>query len=83
MIEISLFLVKPTELKTAFKIPAEATADVSLRRLQTLRPAPGATVRWTFGTSNGEARVDATGCVTVPRLKITAEPTRLIIDTTK
>ncbi len=33
-IEISLFLVKPSELKTTFTIPAESTADVSLRRLQ-------------------------------------------------
>ena len=38
-IEMSLFLVKPSELKTTFTIPAEATADVSLRRLQMLRVA--------------------------------------------
>ena len=60
-IETSLFLVKPAELKTTFTIPAEATADVSLRRLQMLRVAPGAMVRWTFGTSEGEVRADATG----------------------
>ncbi len=83
VIETSLYLVKPSELKTTFKIPAEATADVSLRRLQQLRVTPGATVYWTFGTSSGAARADATGYVTVLRLKITAEPTSLILSTAK
>jgi hypothetical protein len=82
-IETTLFLVKPAELKTKFAIPAEATADVSLRRLQMLRVAPGAMVRWTFGAADGEARADAAGCITIPRLKITAEPTSLIIKKAK
>ena len=82
-IETSLFLVKPSELRTTFAIPAEATADVSLRRLQKLRVAPGALVRWTFGTTEGEARADAVGCITVPRRKITAEPTTLSIRAAK
>ena len=47
--------------------------------LQMLRVGPGAMVRWTFGTSDGEARADAAGCITIPRLKITAEPTSLKI----
>jgi hypothetical protein len=76
-IEMSLFLIKPSELKTTFTIPAEATADVSLRRLQVLRVAPGETVRWTFGTASGEVQADAAGRVTIPRLKITAEPATL------
>ena len=76
-VEMSLFLVKPSELKTTFTIPAEATADVSLRRLQTLRVSPGEKVRWTFGTGSGEAQADATGCITVTKLKITAEPATL------
>jgi poly(3-hydroxybutyrate) depolymerase len=76
-IEMSLFLVKPSELKTKFSVPTEATADVSLRRLQTLKVMPGETVRWTFGTGSGEAQADATGCITVPRLKVTAEPVTL------
>jgi len=81
--ETMLFLVKPAEVKTTFTIPVEATADVSLRRLQMLRVAPGAMVRWTFGTSQGEVRADAAGCITIPRLKITAEPTSLSIKTAK
>jgi hypothetical protein len=82
-IETTLFLVKPAELKTTFKIPADATADVSLRRLQMLRAAPGTAVRWKFGTSDGEARADAAGCITIPRLKVTAEPTSLSISKAK
>jgi hypothetical protein len=79
VIETTLSLVKPSELKTTFTIPAESTADVSLRRLQKLRVAPGAAVRWTFGTANGEVRADAAGCITIPGLKITAEPATLSV----
>jgi hypothetical protein len=78
-VEISLFLVKPADLKTTFAIPAEATADVSLRRLQALRIVPGDAVRWTFGSTSGEARADATGCVTIPGLKIAAGPATLAV----
>lgn len=78
-LETSLFLVKPTELKTTFVIPSEATANVTLRRLQMLRVAPGATARWNFGAAAGEVRADAAGLITIPRLHITAEPTRLSI----
>ena len=81
--ETSLFLVKRSELNTTFTIPTEATADVSLRRLQMLRVAPGAAARWTFGTAKGEARADAAGCITIPGLKITAEPTTLSVRNAK
>jgi hypothetical protein len=76
-VEMQLFLLNGSDLKTSFTIPAEATADVSLRRLQRLRVAPGGTVHWTFGSANGETKADATGCITIPRLKVTAEPTKL------
>jgi len=82
-IEMSLFLIRPSELQTTFTIPAEATADVSLRRLQMLRVAPGETVRWTFGTAGGEVQADAAGCITIPRLKITAEPATLSVGKAK
>lgn len=81
--ETTLFLLKPADLKTNFTVPAEATADVSLRRLQMLRIAPGALVRWTFGTANGEVRADAAGCITISGLKITAEPASLIVTKVK
>ena len=76
-IEMSLFLIKPAELKTTFTIPAEATADVSLRRLQALRVSPGEKVRWTFGAGSGEVQADAAGCITLPQLRITAAPATL------
>jgi len=82
-IEMSLFLARPSELKTTFVIPAEATADVSLRRLQTMRVAPGETVRWAFGGAKGEVQADTVGCVTIPRLKISAEPATLSVGKVK
>ncbi len=48
-----------------------------------LRVAPSETVRWTFDTARGEIQADATGCITIPRLKITAEPTTLSISKAK
>ena len=82
-VETSLFLVKASELKTTFAIPTEATADVSLRRLQKLRIEPNSIVRWTFGSAQGEVRADSSGVVTIPGLKITAEPTALRVRRTK
>ena len=82
-IEVAIFLTKPSELKTSFTIPKEATADVSLRRLQALRVAPGETVQWTFGAASGQAKADAAGCVTIPGLKIAAEPATLCVKKAK
>ena len=78
-IETSLFLVTSSDLSTSFTIPAAATADVSLRRLQNLKVAPGERLRWSFGKAGGEIQADADGCITVPRLRITAEPLTLRI----
>jgi len=77
--EVSLFLVTPDTLKTTFAIPSEATASVSLRRLQNLRVKPGEAVRWSFGAAKGEVKADAEGVVTVPGLKITAKPVTLTV----
>jgi len=82
-IEMKLFLVKSADVKTTFTVPTEATAVVSVRRLQKLRVAPGATVLWTFGTATGKVKADAQGCVTIPGLKITSEPTTLSVRTAK
>lgn len=78
-IEMSLFLTKASELKTTFTIPAQATADVTLRRLQSLRVAPGEALRWTFGGASGEVRSDSAGCITIPALQITAAPATLSV----
>ena len=78
-VEMSLFLATPATVKTTFEIPKEASADVSLRRIQNTHFAPGATFKWTFGNAHGEGKTDASGLVTIPGLKITAEPTTLIV----
>jgi pimeloyl-ACP methyl ester carboxylesterase len=78
-VEVALFLTDPATLKTAFAVPPEATASVSLRRLQQFRVKPGETVRWRFGGDKGEATADAEGVVTVPRLKLTAKPVTLTV----
>ena len=67
-------------MKTAFDIPKEASADVSLRRIQNTRFAPGQAFKWTFGSAHGEGKADASGLVTIPGLKITSEPTTLLVN---
>lgn len=79
-LEMSLFLATPAEMKTTFESPTEATADVSLRRIQNRPVRPGGTFQWTFGTAKGEGRADAGGVVTIPGLKITANPTTLTVN---
>jgi len=66
-------------LKTSFNIPATATADVSLRRIQNLKVQPGQTLKWTFGSASGSVKVDAAGLITVKGLKISAKPVTLTI----
>ena len=78
-IELALFLATPAVLKTTFDIPAAATADVSLRRIQQMQLKPGATCHWTFGAATGQGQADTEGLVTIPGLKITAQPTTLTV----
>lgn len=76
---MSLFLTSPADLKTTFEIPMEASADVSLRRIQHMPVKPGASVTWTFGGANGQVKADADGVITIPGLKISAEPKTLVV----
>lgn len=78
-LEMLLFLVTSTELKTTFEIPKESTADVSLRRLQNGPVKPGGAFHWTFGSAQGEGKADADGLITIPGLRITAEETNLTV----
>ena len=78
-VELSLFLIKPSEITTRFSIPEEATADVSLRRLQKMQVSPGEMVHWSFGESGGAVRTDATGLITVPGLHINPDPVTLTV----
>jgi dienelactone hydrolase len=78
-LEMSLFLTTSADLKTSFTIPQEATADVSLRRIQNLLVAPGAEMKWSFGDAHGNVKADADGVITIPGLKITAKPATLVV----
>ncbi len=78
-LEMSLFLLTSTDLKTKFEIPKEASADVSIRRQQQSKLKPGAAFRWHFGQTQGDGRLDTQGLITVPRLKISSTPTTLRI----
>ncbi|MDP6635062.1 MAG: hypothetical protein QGG42_09205 [Phycisphaerae bacterium] len=79
-LEMSLFLVSAKNLKTSFEIPENATADVSLRRIQNLKVKPGEAFKWTFGRARGSVKADASGLITIPGLKITAEKMTLTIN---
>ncbi len=82
-LEMKLYLMEDSDLKTSFTLPKEATADISIRRMQKLRIAPGTTAYWTFGTNMGEVKADADGIITIPGIKISTESTPLKISTTK
>ncbi len=78
-LEMTLFLVSSAELRTTFAIPMESTTDISLRRIQNGPIPPGGAFRWTFGTAKGEGKADAEGLITIPRMKITTQPTTLTV----
>ncbi|MBI5835016.1 MAG: hypothetical protein HZB16_22155 [Armatimonadetes bacterium] len=78
-VELALSLTSADDLKTRFTIPTEATADVTLRRLQKLRLKPGQTVTWTYGAARGRVTVAADGAVTVPGLRIGVEAVTLAV----
>jgi predicted esterase len=78
-VELTLYLVQAAELKTRFEIPKEASADVTLRRLQNFKVKAGETFKWSFGSARGEGKADVLGLVTIPALKITGTPETLSV----
>jgi len=78
-VEMSLFLVSVAGLQTKFTIPAEATADVSLRRLQNFHIKPGEHFKWTYGDAEGESQAEAEGVITIPKVKMTSVPVPLSV----
>ena len=76
---MSIFLVSPVNLKTAIKIPVEATADVSLRRIQSGQIKSGGSFQWTCGSAKGAGKADADGINTHPGVTIASAPTTLTI----
>jgi hypothetical protein len=79
-ITLALMLVTATEMMTTkFTIPAEAKADVSLRRIQAMQVKPAEILHWTFGKASGTITADGNGLITIPGLTITSAPLELDI----
>jgi len=78
-LEMSLLMTSPADLKTAFDIPKEATADVSLRRIQNFQVKPGESVQWAYGAAKGGVKADAEGVLSIPGLKLSAQPETLTL----
>lgn len=74
---VALRLLTNAEWESRVTFPATSTADVTLRRLQKCRFAPGAVVEWEFDGKNGTVTADENGLVTVPAVTVTAVPTVL------
>jgi len=86
-ITLSLYLTNPTNLKTEFSIPEEATADISIRRIQKMKVAAGDTLKWHYGNETGDAsskefskvKAGDGGLITIPKVAISVKPKTLII----
>ena len=78
---VALRLLTNAEWESRVTFPEKATADVSLRRLQKCRFAPGASVAWEYGDKNGTVIADENGLVTVPAVTVTTAPAVLKLAT--
>ena len=70
-----------TEL-TLYRDPGkrgETAADITLQRAQRFRPNPGETCRWQFGEKQGAVTVGEDGLLTIPKIAIPTQPTRLVV----
>lgn len=77
---MDLRLVNKSDLSTPMTLPMRSTADVTPRRLQKFNVQAGKTYAWTFGSTRaGAVRADPAGLVTIPRLDLSDEPTRLTL----
>jgi len=83
--QIELRLVKTAELKEPCQTPDNATADVTLRRLQKFAVVSGKTYKWSLMQANkclgsGQVQVDANGLLTIPKVKITQRSANLKLE---
>lgn len=79
-ITLSLYLTDPNALKTKFPIPREATADISIRRIQNMKVAPGDALNWHYGKLKGKVKAGPWGLITIPKLAISVNPKTLTIE---
>jgi len=81
---MELRLVTKKELKRPVQIPPASVADVTLRRLQKFRPNKGKSYEWSvkngdISLQSGTVHPDADGLLTIPKVKITEKPARLVV----
>ena len=76
-LSMTLALANPETRIPELRAPERSTVDVSVRRRQRFRVAPGEKVGWSFGAAKGTVTAAADGLVTVPGLVVTREPTLL------
>ena len=79
-ITLSLYLTDPNALKTKFPIPREATADISIRRIQNMKVAPEDALNWHYGKLKGKVKAGPWGLITIPKLAISVNPKTLTIE---
>jgi predicted esterase len=81
---IELRLVSKADLSRPAPLPTQATADVTLRRLQKFKVQADKTYVWRFGpVRSGQVRPDPAGLLTIPQLDIADKPKRLTIQPVK
>jgi len=85
---IELRLVKNDELGKPEKIPAQSVADVTLRRLQSLKVKQDQIYAWKVVREGkvlqqGNVKPDKKGLLTIPRVKVGAGPAQLQITAVK
>jgi predicted esterase len=77
--EMAMYMISPEHVKTKFEIPEEATADVTIRRIQNFGIKPGESIKWTYGVARGEAIADENGLITIPGVEMRAQPLTLVL----
>ena len=70
---------------TEFKTPDQATADITLRRLQEFAIQPSKTYSWSVVSAgqkkqSGQTKSDKLGVLTIPDVVITKTPVQLIVE---
>ncbi len=67
---MEIHLASPDEIKTSRQLPAESTADVTVRRIQNFTIAPDEKIICKYGNASFEIIADKTGHITVPSLTV-------------
>ncbi len=84
VLTMQLRLVRKDELRRPVEPPREASADVTLRRLQKFVASPGTVYRWSLSQpgkalQSGTITADASGTLTIPSVSITDTPANLSV----